>query len=115
MQWIDYELNTEEHVMLLFYEALTSADTENRKETPCSSNKEQETKKVNPSSEERVRPKGSTNSLSKASKYKSSVYEIGPPSWVQKEMNYNSNSKASCKDNHFPIDKSKLGIGLKSH
>ena len=103
MQWIDYELNTEEHVILLFYEALTSADTENRKETPCSSNKEQETKKVNPSSEERVRPKGSTNSLSKASKYKSSVYEIGPPSWVQKEMNYNSIAKHLVRIIIFPL------------
>ena len=103
MQWIDYELNTEEHVILLFYEALTSADTENRKETPCSSNKEQETKKVNPSSEERVRPKGSTNSLSKASKYKSSVYEIEPPSWVQKEMNYNSIAKHLVRIIIFPL------------
>ena len=102
MQWIDYELNTEENVFLLFYEAPTSADTENRQETPCSSNKEQETKKVNPSSEERVRPKGSTNSLSKASKYKRSVYEIGPPSWVQ-EMNYNSIAKHLVRIIIFPL------------
>ena len=102
MQWIDYELNTEENVFLLFYEAPTSADTKKQKESPCSSNKEQETKKVNPSSEERVRPKGSTNSLSKASKYKRSVYEIGPPSWVQ-EMNYNSIAKHLVRIIIFPL------------
>jgi len=104
LQWIDYELNTEENVFLLFYEAPTSADTKKQKESPCSSNKEQETKKVNPSSEERVRPKGSTNSLSKASKYKRSVYEIGPPSWVQ-EMNYNSIAKHLVRIIIFPLIK----------
>ncbi|RLM75615.1 hypothetical protein C2845_PM15G04540 [Panicum miliaceum] len=68
----------------------TSAYMKRQKVSPCSSNKEHETKKVNSSSEERVRPKCSTNSLSKASKCSRSVYEIGPPSWVQKEMNHNS-------------------------
>ena len=105
MQWIDYELNTEENVFLLFYEAPTSADTKKQKESPCSSNKEHETKKVNSSSEERVMPKGSTNSLSKASKCPRSVYEIGPPSWVQKEMNYNSIARHLVRIIIFPLIK----------
>lgn len=40
-----------------------------------------------------MRPKGSVNSFSKASRYTTSVYEIGTPSWIQKEMNNNSITK----------------------
>jgi hypothetical protein len=54
------------------------------------------TRNMRLSSEERVRPKGSTNSLR-------SVYEIGPPSWVQKEMNYNSIAKHLVRIIIFPL------------
>jgi hypothetical protein len=50
-------------------------------------------------------PKGSTNSLSKASKCPRSVYEIGPPSWVQKEMNYNSIARHLVRIIIFPLIK----------
>ncbi|OEL33997.1 putative B3 domain-containing protein [Dichanthelium oligosanthes] len=72
------------------------ADTKRQKESPCSPSKQYKTKKGNSGSEERMRPKGSINSFSKASKYTRSVYEIGPPSWIQKEMNTNSIAKQLC-------------------
>jgi hypothetical protein len=40
-----------------------------------------------------MRAKGPVISLSKAPKYTSAVYEIGLPSWIQKEMNNNSIAK----------------------
>ncbi|CAO2045752.1 unnamed protein product [Urochloa humidicola] len=70
----------------------TLAETK-RQESPCSSSKEHKTKKVSSGSEERMRTKGPTNSFSKASKNTTSVYEFGPPSWIQKEMNNNSIAK----------------------
>ncbi|CAN6244277.1 unnamed protein product [Urochloa humidicola] len=68
----------------------TLAETKRQKESPFSSNKEHKTNKVSTGSEEQTSPKGLTNSFSKASKTTTSVYEIGPPSWIQKEMNNNS-------------------------
>nr|CAB3484192.1 unnamed protein product [Digitaria exilis] len=81
------------HVFLLFCEAPTLANTKRQKESPCSSSKEHKTKKGSSSSKEGMRPKGSVNSFSKASRYTTSVYEIGPPSWIRKEMNNNSITK----------------------
>ncbi|KAF8688194.1 hypothetical protein HU200_042429 [Digitaria exilis] len=71
----------------------TLANTKRQKESPCSSSKEHKTKKGSSSSKEGMRPKGSVNSFSKASRYTTSVYEIGPPSWIRKEMNNNSITK----------------------
>ncbi|CAL5028132.1 unnamed protein product [Urochloa decumbens] len=68
-------------------------DTKKQKESPYSSSKEQKTKKCTSSSVEQKRPKSSISSFNQALKYRRSVYEIGPPSWIQKEMNKNSIAK----------------------
>ncbi|KAG0525068.1 hypothetical protein BDA96_06G023700 [Sorghum bicolor] len=68
----------------------TLADTFKQKKSPCSSSRDHKTNKGSSSSEEAKEPKISMTSLSKVRSFTRSVYDIGPPSWIQKEMNTNS-------------------------
>ncbi|XP_066347382.1 putative B3 domain-containing protein Os04g0346900 [Miscanthus floridulus] len=63
----------------------TLADTFKEKESPCSSSRDHKTNKGSSSSEGTKKPKSSMTSLSK--QVSKSVYDIGPPSWIRKEMN----------------------------
>jgi len=72
-------------MFILFYDAATLADTFKEKESPCSSSRDHKTNKGSSSSEGTKRPKSSMTSLSK--QVSKSVYDIGPPSWIRKEMN----------------------------
>ncbi|CAN6275495.1 unnamed protein product [Urochloa humidicola] len=88
----------------------TLAETKRQKESPCSSSKENKTKKVSSGSEEPMWAKGPTNSFSKVSKNTTSIYKIGPPSWIQKEMNNNSIAKHLSLAPNFCSE-----IGLQKH
>jgi hypothetical protein len=77
-------------MFILFYDAATLADTFKQKKSPCSSSRDHKTNKGSSSSEEAKEPKISMTSLSKVRSFTRSVYDIGPPSWIQKEMNTNS-------------------------
>ncbi|XP_066347380.1 putative B3 domain-containing protein Os04g0347400 [Miscanthus floridulus] len=68
----------------------TLPDTFKQKKSPCSSSRDHKTNKGSSSSEGTKRPKSSMTSLSKVPTYTKSVYDIGPPSWIRKEMNCNS-------------------------
>ncbi|KAL6851441.1 hypothetical protein ACP4OV_020374 [Aristida adscensionis] len=67
------------------------------KVSPCSSSREPESKNDWTSSEQH-KPKFSKNSLKEASSYTKSVYDIGPSSWIQKEITKNSlkNNLETC-------------------
>jgi len=77
-------------MFILFYDAATLPDTFKQKKSPCSSSRDHKTNEGSSSSEGTKRPKSSMTSLSKVPTYTKSVYDIGPPSWIQKEMNCNS-------------------------
>ncbi|TVU39685.1 hypothetical protein EJB05_13118, partial [Eragrostis curvula] len=65
--------------------------TQEGKESPCSFSREGESKKGMPISGGDNQLKGSMSVLNKASStYTRSVYEIGPPSWIQKKITPNS-------------------------
>ncbi|XP_039775449.1 putative B3 domain-containing protein Os04g0347400 isoform X2 [Panicum virgatum] len=61
-------------------------DTGKQQEAPYESIENSKRKKDWPSREGQKKPKGSTVSMNKASK-RTAVYEIGPPSWIMKEIN----------------------------
>ncbi|CAO1939084.1 unnamed protein product [Urochloa humidicola] len=68
-------------------QASTLPDIGRQQEAPSESIQDWKNKKDWPSREgQQNKPKSSTVSMNKASK-KSVVYEIGPPSWIQKEIN----------------------------
>lgn len=46
------------------------------------------------SSEEWKKPKGFTTLLNKESLWSNAVYEIGPPSWIRKQVNANTRTNA---------------------
>jgi len=78
-------------MFILFYDAATLPDTFKQKKSPCSSSRDHKTNEGSSSSEGTKRPKSSMTSLSKqVSSSTKSVYDIGPPSWIRKEMNTNS-------------------------
>ncbi|CAO1939100.1 unnamed protein product [Urochloa humidicola] len=64
----------------------TSTEIDNKKESLCSPSMERTSNNRRSSDEEQLRTQGSMISLSKASSYTRSVYEIGPPSWIKKEI-----------------------------
>jgi len=80
-------------MFILFYDAATLADTFKQKKSPCSSSRDHKTNKGSSSSEGTKKPKSSMTSLSKVPSYTRCVYDIGPPSWIRKEMNTNSITK----------------------
>ena len=74
-------------MFILFFDAATLPDTFKQKKSPCSSSRDHKTNEGSSSSEGTKRPKSSMTSLSKVPTYTKSVYDIGPPSWIRKEMN----------------------------
>ncbi|CAN6234642.1 unnamed protein product [Urochloa humidicola] len=64
----------------------TSMEIDKKKEPPCSSSMEPTSNNRISSGEEQLRTQGSMIPLSKASSYTRSVYEIGPPSWIKREI-----------------------------
>jgi hypothetical protein len=77
----------------LSYEAPTLPDIEKQRESLSASAKKRKSKNERSSGERLKRPKGSMTSLDKASLRRKSVYEIGPQSWIKKEINKNTLEK----------------------
>ncbi|KAL6652967.1 hypothetical protein ACP70R_011892 [Stipagrostis hirtigluma subsp. patula] len=65
----------------------SSTDINRQKEPPSSRERESKNDRT---SRQGHKPTGSKNSLNKASAYTRSVYNIGPPSWIRKEITNNS-------------------------
>jgi hypothetical protein len=103
-------------MFILFYDAATLADTFKQKKSPYISSRDHQTKKGCSSSDGTKRPKSSMTSLSKVPSSTNSVYDIGPPSWIRKEMNTYSIRKHLVRMVIFPLilHSRKLRIGLKS-
>ncbi|WVZ84956.1 hypothetical protein U9M48_031922 [Paspalum notatum var. saurae] len=70
-------------------------DIQNQQELPCSSSMKCE-RKDRSSTEGHKRTKGSMNYLNKISLHTRCVYEIGPPSWIKKEINTNTLENSLC-------------------
>ncbi|PVH35092.1 hypothetical protein PAHAL_7G104900 [Panicum hallii] len=71
----------------------TLPDIEKQRESLSASAKKRKSKNERSSGERLKRPKGSMTSLDKASLRRKSVYEIGPQSWIKKEINKNTLEK----------------------
>uniref|UniRef100_K3YEQ5 TF-B3 domain-containing protein n=1 Tax=Setaria italica TaxID=4555 RepID=K3YEQ5_SETIT len=72
--------------LLFSHQASTLPHTAKQQEAPSESIRNHKSKKDWPSREGQKKPKGSTVSMNEASK-RIAVYEIGPPSWIKKEIN----------------------------
>ncbi|KAF8688195.1 hypothetical protein HU200_042430 [Digitaria exilis] len=63
-----------------------SAEMDKETELPCSSSMERKSNNYKSGTEEQLRPESPRISLVKASSYTRCAYEIGPPSWIKKEI-----------------------------
>ncbi|KAL6650447.1 hypothetical protein ACP70R_009372 [Stipagrostis hirtigluma subsp. patula] len=79
-----------DHKEIRVQQTSSLSNIENHQETPSASIHKRKCKNNWPSSEGQKKPKGSIASLNKTSLGRNSAYDIGPPSWIKRQINNNA-------------------------